>query len=132
VAFEWLYFGSLAIGLVRVIMDWEDVLALDGLPPGVMLAAIAASLLLYASLILLVSRRRSRVALWVLLALTLTGMLPFVGIVRNGIDSAWTLLELVLGLAQILALVMLFTPSARAWLRADPAAASEALGRTFE
>jgi hypothetical protein len=113
-------------------MDWEDVLALDGLPPGVMLAAIAASLLLYVTLILLVSRRRSRVALWVLLALTLTGMLPFVGIVQNGIDSAWALLELVLGLAQILALLMLFTPSARAWLRGDARLSAGALEQTFE
>ena len=95
-------------------------------------AVLALGVVLTLALVFLVSRRRSRIAMWAMVLLYAVGLTAYLPILGGGGEAAPTLVEIGLGLVQGAAIALLFTPSARAWLRADPAASSEALGRTFE
>ena len=133
VAFEYAWFASMAIGLVHAAIIWDEIVAADPLPLWVMPAVMAFSLALFLGLVLLVSRRRSVVAKWVLVGLTLLGMIPFWPILETGLDSMRTMVEVAVATLQVGGTILLFTPSARAWLagKREPRPA-ETLGRTFE
>jgi NADH:ubiquinone oxidoreductase subunit K len=130
--FETLYLGSLAIAVVKIAVEWRETRA--ALPTHFILAVLAFSLILTTALVLLVSRRRSRVAKWVMAVLYALGLTAYLPIFRTGVDSAGTAADIGLGVMQVAALVLLFSPSARAWLSAEREAdaSAGALERTFE
>jgi hypothetical protein len=131
-AFELLYLASLASAVFRVAIAWSRTSA-EG-PIHMILAVLFFSLVLNLALVLFVSRRRSRVAKWILVALFLFGLTSYLRFLETGVRSFDDWAETGLGLVQALGIGLLFTPSARAWLaapRARPPSA-ETLGRTFE
>ncbi len=116
VYFERAYLLSIALGAASVAVYWGELRQVA--PP--LPLAIASALLLgaVATLALFVSRRRSEVCKWLLVALTVAGIalsLPSLPASLAAGPRGW------LGLAQMLlqavAIAFLFTPPARHWLR---------------
>jgi len=72
---------------------------------------------LVGTLTLLVSRRRSKIAMWILIALgALDLSLTALGIIQAVSDIIWAALE---SIGQVAAVALLFTPSARRWMRRE-------------
>ena len=123
--FERLYIASLAIAAAVVAMGWDST---GRIPTIVLLAGIALGLLLPLVLVLLVSRRRSGIAKWVLVALFLLGLAANLATYDPGKSLRLDITALLTTAMQMLALALLFTAPARAWLaRRDGAS-----GRTIE
>ncbi|HEY5721721.1 MAG TPA: hypothetical protein VIT45_05315 [Allosphingosinicella sp.] len=111
--FERLYIGSLLVSMAIIVMGWDST---GQIPLLYLIPALFLGLVLPVILILLVSRRRSRVAKWVLIALFAIGLASNVaGYNPNG-DLRLDLAALVITAMQMLALALLFTAPARAWL----------------
>ena len=130
VTFERLIFAMLALGLVQL---WSNLQKLTTLPKGFVLMIAAAMVALIILLTLLVSRRRSKVAMWISIVLFLLGLPALVTTVRlmlagvvmplaGGMDVMQNLLELI-------AYGLLFTPSARRWMNKETTL--DDLGETF-
>jgi Kef-type K+ transport system membrane component KefB len=73
---------------------------------------------LVGTLTLLVSRRRSKIAMWVSIAMAAWGIWSVVSEIIHGrrllaSDIVWVALE---SIAQVVAYALLFTPSARRWM----------------
>jgi hypothetical protein len=129
--FERLYFASAVLGSAAMVSAWLDVTASE---PQTMLLTFTILTVLPVTLALLASRRRSRVALVLLVFLTgLLGGLFLVGAYRGDLVTAEDHAIFVAQMLTFAATFLLFTPSARAWRRRDGGARSvEALERTFE
>ena len=130
--FEWLFIASLVSAVVRVGIAWSQTVTQG--PIQLILGVLFFSLVLNMTLVLFVSRRRSRVAKWILVALFLFGLTSYLQFLVTGLQSFDDWAEIGLGLVQAVGIGMLFTPSAREWLappRAGPPSAA-VLGRTFE
>jgi hypothetical protein len=110
--FERLYLGSLAVSVAIMTMGWD---ATGQIPLVYLLPALFLGLVLPVILVLLVSRRRSRIAKWVLIALFAIGLASNVA-GYNSSDLTLDIAALVLTAMQMLAIALLFTASARAWL----------------
>ncbi len=118
--FERLYIGSLAIAVAVMAAGWDSV---GEVPTLVMLAGIVLGVLLPVGLVLLVSRMRSRIAQWVLIALFAIGLASNATIYDPGVNWGVDMVVLVTTAMQMLAVALLFTRSARAWMaRKDEAA----------
>ena len=132
VLFEALFLASLAGAVVRVAIAWSRMTEQGTIH--LILAVLFFSLVLNLTLVLFVSRRRSRVAKWILILLFLIGLTSYLRLLETGVRDLDDWAEIGLGLVQALGLALLFTPSARAWLappRESPPSAA-ALERTFE
>lgn len=117
--FEVLFIGTLVLGVVGSALQFEQFAALGGVGMVITFQAIILGLML--ALVLWISRKRSNVGRWVLVALFSIG-LPFslpqimavlemnviAGVVMSG--------QLVL---QVVALVFLFTAESRHWFSRD-------------
>lgn len=118
VTFERLYLLTLAIGAVHTARLWPALTA--NTAPGTLLVIQLVTFGLTVLLVLLTSRRRSRIAAIILLATFLIGLPVALGqlgaLVRDGISAVILVLQLLL---QTVALIMLVTPSSRAWLWSD-------------
>lgn len=117
VYFERLIFVSLAIGVIATF------LAPGTIPP----AELAYGVIIFALLIgltLLISRRRSKIAMWIFVGLFLVGLLPSFKIVFGGAVDWTTLLAGIQVLMQGVAIVLLFTSRVKRWMgrKADPEA----------
>lgn len=112
---EWLYLASIGLLIAVSVLTWDAAVAQGGfaLAAGVTAFGVGLSLLL----LILTTRRGSRVALWLLVALTVLGaagvMLQVAtGVLATGLIGMLTIAQLVL---TILPIVLLFRPRARAW-----------------
>ena len=112
---ERLYLASIAILVLISVLTWDAAVAQGGviLAGGVTAFGIGLSLLL----LILTTRKASRIALWLLIALTALGALGVAvqvsnGILATGLNGVLTIVQLVLTLIPI---VLLFRPRARAW-----------------
>jgi len=124
VYFEALYLASLAIGLVQSYLGWDELVGMAS--PAFILSVQLFTFGLIMGLTLFVSRRRSRVALWILIALFILGLPMFLQQVASGslAGSGWiAVLQLAM---QLVAMGLAFTPSARSWLNRHRAITSEA------
>jgi hypothetical protein len=124
VYFEALYLASLAIGLVQSYLGWDELAGIAS--PAFILSVQLFTFGLIIALTLFVSRRRIKVALWILLALFVVGLPLFLQQVASGslAGSGW-----IAGLQfamQLVAMGLAFTPSARSWLNHDRAVTSGA------
>jgi hypothetical protein len=115
---EALYLASIAILLLISMLTWTDAVAQGGaiLAGGVTAFGVGLSLLL----LILTTRKASRIALWFLVGLTALGAVGVMvqvnkGILAAGLIGVLTIVQLVLTLIPIL---LLFRPSARAWFAA--------------
>jgi hypothetical protein len=76
---------------------------------------------LVATLTLLISRRRSKIAMWVSIAVFALGL--FAVFVQSTTNGAWVGSDIILqaleNIAQVVGYGLLFTPSARRWMRRE-------------
>ncbi|KUR72161.1 hypothetical protein AQZ52_02375 [Novosphingobium fuchskuhlense] len=118
--FEQLYLGSTAIGMINLIGSWSRLTAAGG--PMVMLGlAIGVGLggLMVLAFWYLIARRASNIAKWVLVVLTVLGLISTV--TRGGrfveLGMFYTVLLVLTNLTQIVAIAFLFRRDAAEWLR---------------
>lgn len=122
--FERIIFGTLFLGLIQSYLAWDDAMATAAKTisnPGAFAAGIGIFVfVLIGGLTLLISRRRSKIALWVSIILFLLGLPTLAGLAESGqlFGSAW--ITLFQSLGQIIAYSLLFTPAARQWMRRSP------------
>jgi hypothetical protein len=127
VNFERLIFATLALGLVQTWLGWDSLVRLSSVGQLVMTDVFTFGLVIL--LTLLVSRRRSKVAMWISIVLFVLG-LPFVALLAaKGLMVGSTLISIAQTLGQLVAYGLLFTPSARRWLNKE--ATLDDLGDTF-
>jgi hypothetical protein len=130
--FERLFLTSLAGAVARVAIVLSP--STEWRLTSLILTVLLVSVLLNLTLVLFVSRRRSQIAKWILTGLFLIGLTSYLGFFEAGILHFEDWAEIAVSLVQGVALGLLFTPSARAWMaapRSEPRSA-ETLGRTFE
>ena len=122
VFFEWIIFGALLVDLLRSYLHWDQVIArviaenapLDhNTAVAITLTTMIFSFVLVGTLTLLVSRRRSKITMWVLIALSVVVLsLTVLAIIQArrllASEIIWAALE---SIAQVVACVLLFTPS---------------------
>ncbi len=115
-AFERVFLASLVLGVVQALQGW-DALAARGSSPE-MLALLVLTFGTLGALALLVSRGRSRSAKWVLVLLWVIGLPMFLSSWNAGTVIGWRSMAMLQAALQVAALALLFTRSARDWLRA--------------
>ena len=115
--------GGVALALLHFALSWPvQELRLASLTPrpfAMLVAAIAVTTAIYVVLTLLVSRRRSRVAAWMLIAIFLFSIPTFVQTFTRGSRTGYTLLAEIQIIAHLAAYILLFLPSSRAWFRRE-------------
>ena len=126
VIFDWLFLGSLVLGIVNSLMSFSTITERMKLDPAMaragsfvgpmttisLVVGLGISLLLW----FFISRRASNVARWILVAFTAFGILGVVQNFQNPMyDSISRLPMLVLTLAQVVAAVMPFRSDAKDW-----------------
>jgi hypothetical protein len=125
--FERLYIGSLAVSVAIMVVGWDAVRS-GAIPPFYLVAGLFVGLVLPVILVLLVSRRRSGIAKWILFMLFAVGLAANVATYRPGMNWRVDLAALLITGMQIAAIGLLFTASARTWLGGKDGT----LGQTFE
>ena len=112
-SFERLSFAAIALGLVKAFILRNLAAAIGPLFYGTQLF----SLVLFVALTLLVSRRRSKVAMWILIVLFVINLpFPFDTASMLIIKGPLRWLTVAQLLVQAIGLGLLFTPSARLWM----------------
>ncbi len=128
--FERLIFAMLALGLVQAWLNFDKLAAL---PRSFVLMVSAVMVALIILLTLLVSRRRSRVAMWISIVLFVLGLPALVTTMKLMLIGAVTALaagmDVLQALLELIAYGLLFTPSARRWLNRETTL--DDLGETF-
>jgi hypothetical protein len=128
VYFERIIFGTLLLSALHAYLSWDQVWhrAQFATDPDLIVAILLWIFLLalLVTLILLVSRRRSKVAMWILIAWVVFGFLySAVQAIWYGVllKSEFSLLSIVVlqGIGKGVAVALLFTPSARRWMRRE-------------
>jgi hypothetical protein len=123
--FEQLMYASLLIGLFNSALTWnQNVARASKIGGAYFVLYIQVFVLAFIVLFIwLVARRRKNWARWVLLVLFVLGMPGTVRVVRHwlSIEPVAGVLNLVQILAQVIALVYVFTGNARDWFKGTPA-----------
>ena len=124
VYFEWIIFGTLMLSVLQVYLTWDRIYAF-GNPPDrnlqavIYLIFVTVMLALFGTLTLLVSRRRSKIAMWVSIAMAAYGIwLVVSGIVHERLLAS-NIIPALQCVGQAVAYGLLFTPSARRWMRRE-------------
>ena len=124
IMFERLFLGSLVLGALNVLLSYDDAAARVandpgaqqlGLGSGFFFGITAGSFAVYLLLWFLIARQASTVAKWILTVFVALG----VAFALPALTGSWTVtlaLSLVIHALEILALVYLFRPDAKAWL----------------
>lgn len=117
ILFERLSLGALAIGFVGSLFVWPEIAAQMPRAVTVVVAVQALFLFLYAGLVLMISRRRSNVARWILTVLLVLGTISSLGDVAA--DIAISPLATALNFVQLAmlgaAVLLTFNAAARPW-----------------
>ena len=127
VLFERLFLLSLAIALVNGFLQYDALVAQVGNDPalaqlgwgsGAILVVMAISLLIPLLLWYFIARRASNIAKWILVVMTLLGLL-FVNLDPGQLGSLAGIASLAVTILQLVAIVLLFRADARAGLSDD-------------
>ena len=127
VLFERLFLLSLAIALVNGFLQYDALVAQVGNDPalaqlgggsGASLGVMAISLLIPLLLWYFIARRASNIAKWILVVMTLLGLL-FVNLDAGQLGSLAGMASLAETILQLVDIVLLFRAAARAWLSDD-------------
>ena len=122
-AFEGLMFGVIALGGLYYALTWDRQLLrlapVTRQPVALLVAFIAISTSLFVVLTLLVSRRRSRIAAGILIALFVVAIPAIVRKFTYGSPAGYSALAELLTVGHLLAYALLFLPSSRAWFRRE-------------
>lgn len=125
VDFERIMLGSLAAGLLVTWFYWDAMIASqeaagNAQSIGVALFSVLFGFGLNIGLTLLISRRRSTIAKWIAIGLFVLG-LPFTfGILMSNMSPVPPAITLLQVFVHLVAYVLLFTPSARRWMKREP------------
>ncbi|HEY2464429.1 MAG TPA: hypothetical protein VGI32_10230 [Steroidobacteraceae bacterium] len=128
VYFEWIIFGTVLLGVLQSCLSWDRTIAhVATTPPDRNLAvgvltALIFDVVLIGTLTLLVSRRRSKIAMWVSVAMFVLGLPVFVQSITRGLLESHIIAALVC-IGQAVAYGVLFTPSSRCWMSREGQAA---------
>lgn len=118
VYFEWIIFGTLLLGVVQSYLSWDRTIAIAATthhgPVGV-LAALILGFVLIGTLALLVSRRRSKIAMWISIAVFILGLPMVVQSIPDGLPESLVIAALQ-RIGRAVAYGLLFTPSAQHWM----------------
>lgn len=114
VRFERLYLVTLLLGAVHTVVRWPALVAASS--PGVALVTQLVTFGLTLILVLLVARRRSRIARIILVAAFLIGLPIAVEVLATGVFGLGSWVVVAQIILQALALLLLFRPESRAWL----------------
>jgi hypothetical protein len=125
VNFERIIFGTLALGLIQSYLAWDKTVAIAGAtqsnPIAFVIGIQVASFALITTLTLLVSRRRSKIAMWISIAMLLLGLPMFFTFASKGLLFGSHLISTIQVVGQSIAFALLFTKSARLWMnRSEP------------
>lgn len=112
--FEWLYVATLVVGGIQSAVGWPRLRMLANMSFILTVQVITFAVILL--LVLLVSRARSNVAKWLLVFGVALGLPVLYQAVRSGHFSGILILTAVQTLAQIVAMLLLFTPEAQDWM----------------
>ena len=112
---EYLYFASIVLLLVLAILGWDEAVAQGGVAVAIGMNAFFIGLSLL--LLILTTRRASRVALWVLVVLTVVNAAGYLiqvasGVLATGVFGVLTTGQAVLS---IFGVMLLFRSTARDW-----------------
>jgi len=125
--FERIMLGTLALGIIQGWLKWP---ALAGVAEPAFLLIVQAGVLTFlTALTLLVSRRRSKIAKWILIALAVIGLPITVMHYFQGKYLGVPLIGLLQTVGQLFAYGLLFTNQSRQWLKWRE---SNHLNRVFE
>ena len=116
VYFEWIIFGTLALGLVQDYLAWDSLVAVAGTVPFLILTQ-ALTFALIITLTLLISRRRSAVAMWISIVLFALGLPAVVALAMQGLLFGARAITAVQTIGQLIAYGLLFTSEARNWMK---------------
>jgi hypothetical protein len=120
VAFELIILITLVIGAVQAFITFDSNVAaaeVPGIKPALFVILTQAfAFVLVGGLTLLISRRRSRVAMWISIVLFVVGMVFSLQIFQS-LAPLSKLIFVVQSVAQLVAYGLLFTPMARRWMR---------------
>lgn len=131
VLFERVYVASVTVGYVVTLIRTS----MSSLGQPARLITVILMLIIPVTLALIVSRRRTRGALALLIPITwLLGMFYFASLYLVGTPSLSVTVSIALQAVAMAATLLPFTPSARAWLKAPRTApiSPDALKRTFD
>ena len=127
--FDYLFLGSLALGILNFLLSWGDMEAQMAADPataqmgtGFLIGIFAFSMLVSLLLWYLISSRGSKIAKWILIIFTVIGLLMLPASLGTLAPLAMVL-TLVITAMQLAALFFLFKPDAKAYLageRSDP------------
>lgn len=118
VLFERIMFGTLLLGVIKSYLSWDQLVALA--PAAVVIGGQTLIIALMAGLTLLVSRRRSNIAKWVLVALFVLGLPAVAKLASDGLLMGSTVLTILQIIGQVVAYGLLFTTASRGWLNKQP------------
>lgn len=115
--FELLFLVSLGLGVVHSALKWEQLTQMT--TAWVVLTTQAAILLIILGLVLLVSRRGSNIARWVLFVLFVLGGVMYIPsaaeiFAQNPVSAVLSSVQLVL---QVTAMYFVFRPDAKPWFQ---------------
>jgi hypothetical protein len=118
---EAVYGASVVVMVAMAVVAWPSTVASVGTTGAFLANALVIGLTLL--FLLLATRRRSVVALWLLAALTAIGVGGFLWQVASGVLSTGLMgvLTTVQTATAVVAVVLLFRPTARAWFAHEPA-----------
>ena len=113
--FEWLNIATLVLGVFNSWLAWPHLVAMRG-----SIFLVTTQLLTFAiflGLILFVSRRRSNVAKWIMIALFVLGLPLWFQHMSSGPALGSVIISLIQIAAQVVAYALLFTDSSRRWFK---------------
>jgi hypothetical protein len=128
VYFERLVFATLALGILQSSLRWNNLTKMVGLDRVLLIQGLNLAIVALLTLLtLLISRRRSKIAMWISIAMFSIGLPMFFVIVAKGLLFGSGLISGLISAIQVVAQVtaysLLFTPSARSWMNDKPLAA---------
>lgn len=112
--FEVIFFATLLLGVIQSYLGWETLTekASVGYILGIQIITVAIVI----ALVLFISRKKSKVAMWILVIMSLLG-LPLVFLLATSeqlAGSGW--ITLVQTIGQLFAVALLFFPASRTWM----------------
>lgn len=120
VYFERIIFATLILGIIQIYLGWNQTIAQAAEtisnPIFFVLFIQLFTFLVIIILTLLVSRRRSKIAMWVSIALFALGLPMLYGIIASGQLSGSGAITALQTFGQLVAYGLLFTPSSRDWM----------------
>jgi hypothetical protein len=112
--FEWTWLGSLALGIVLSVTKGPEIAAAGSGAQFFAFFGVGVSLLL----VLLTSRRRSKIAKWVLVVFFAMGLVVYIQNVPAWLGMGFQgILSLIQVLAQCVGMYFLFTKESRDWYK---------------